>query len=120
MNDEFHLDDISTINLIDLDTQDTITVRLDENNRATLVETLDEIKNPSHYKKENGIETIEFIKAVLTPEQFTGYLLGNCIKYASRFNEKDTPIKNAIKIDWYSEFLEQFLIAKKASDEKKD
>ncbi len=35
-----------------------------------------------------GIETIDFIKAKLTEEQFKGYLAGNVIKYLSRFEHK--------------------------------
>jgi len=43
--------------------------------------------NPKHYKT-GGIETIDFIKAKLTDEQFKGYLAGNVIKYLSRFEHK--------------------------------
>ena len=40
--------------------------------------------NPDHYKI-GGIETIAYIEAKLTKEQFKGYLVGNVIKYISRF-----------------------------------
>jgi len=43
--------------------------------------------NPDHYKT-GGIETIDFIRAKLTGEQFKGYLAGNVIKYLSRFEHK--------------------------------
>ena len=46
----------------------------------------DETKN-KHYDS-NGVDTISFIKAKLTPEQFQGYLLGNVMKYVSRCNYK--------------------------------
>ena len=48
--------------------------------------------NPDHYKI-GGIETIDYIEAKLTKEQFRGYLVGNVIKYISALN-----IKTAWKI----------------------
>lgn len=46
-------------------------------------------KDPkSNYYDAGGIETIEIIKAKLTPEQFIGYCLGNSIKYHCRYNFK--------------------------------
>lgn len=75
-------------------------------------------KNPSHYIKDNGIEVIDFIESVLTPDQFVGYLLGNILKYGGRFNDKDTPCMNSSKMEWYSDRLETFLAEK--YDEKKN
>ena len=40
-----------------------------------------------HYL-EMGIQPWDAMRAWLSPEQFTGYLLGNCIKYCARFNAK--------------------------------
>ena len=46
-------------------------------------------KDPkASYYDAGGIETIEIIKAKLTPEQFKGYCIGNCIKYLCRYNFK--------------------------------
>ena len=58
--------------------------------------------NPSHYRK-GGIETIDYIKAVLTPEQFDGYCIGNVIKYVSRYKEKNptSPETDLKKARWY-------------------
>lgn len=42
----------------------------------------------SDYYDAGGIEVIDIIRAKLTPEQFTGYLLGNAIKYILRANHK--------------------------------
>src|SRR6056297_1685231 len=44
--------------------------------------------DPDHYKT-GGIETIDYMRAKLTPEQMEGYLLGNIMKYLSRFGYKD-------------------------------
>lgn len=55
--------------------------------------------NPCHYKM-GGIETIDFIKAKLTEEQFKGYLAGNVIKYLSRFEHKAGE-EDLQKARWY-------------------
>ena len=60
-----------------------------------------------HYNK--GVDTITFIKAKLTPEQFQGYLLGNVLKYCSRLNYKDSAKSDAEKalvyLTWFNEEL---------------
>jgi len=43
--------------------------------------------DPDHYKA-GGIETIDYLRAKLTPEQFAGYCLGNVLKYCSRYQHK--------------------------------
>lgn len=55
--------------------------------------------NPDHYKI-GGIETIAYIEAKLTKEQFKGYLVGNVIKYISRFEHKNG-LEDLKKADWY-------------------
>ena len=35
-----------------------------------------------------GIEPINAMRAWMTPEQYTGFLLGNAIKYIARFNSQ--------------------------------
>ena len=42
---------------------------------------MDKINHPSHYQSESGFECIEVMRAVLTPEQFRGFCLGNAFKY---------------------------------------
>jgi hypothetical protein len=65
-------------------------------------------KNPDHYKKQ-GFEAIDVIRSVLTEEQYTGYLIGNSLKYLLRINDKDTPVMNLGKSCWYSSRAEEFL-----------
>ncbi len=55
--------------------------------------------NPAHYLV-GGIETIDYIEAKLTGEQFTGYLVGNVIKYLSRFEHKAGE-EDLQKARWY-------------------
>jgi len=64
----------------------------------------DPINHPNHYKV-GGIETIDFIQAKLTPEEFKGYLLGNVLKYASRAGHKGNAAQDAGKMAWYANKL---------------
>ena len=58
--------------------------------------------NPEHYKI-GGIETIDYIKAKLTPEEYLGYLKGTQIKYRARigYKEGEDAISDIDKMDWY-------------------
>ena len=58
----------------------------------------------SHYDA-GGIETLDIIKAKLTPEQYQGWLLGNCIKYSTRLNHKSTAQRDTEKLSFYSQQL---------------
>ena len=63
----------------------------------------DMVNSPPHYMK-GGIETIDFIKAKLSPEEYRGYLRGNLLKYASRMGAKGED--DAGKAAWYAKRLE--------------
>ena len=58
--------------------------------------------NPDHYKV-GGIETIEFIEAKLSPEEFAGYCKGNMLKYIPRAGHKDDAGQDMRKALWYGE-----------------
>lgn len=60
----------------------------------------DMVNSPPHYTA-GGIETIDFIEAKLTAEQFTGYCLGNALKYISRAGKKDGTDIDIRKAIWY-------------------
>jgi len=66
---------------------------------------LDLVNSPPHYTA-GGIETIDFIQAKLTPEQFKGYLLGNILKYSSRIGLKGQEAQDAGKLNWYTRRLD--------------
>lgn len=61
----------------------------------------------SNYYDAGKIETIDIIKAKLTPEQYAGYLLGNVIKYACRLNFKGDAVRDSEKLipTWGSFYL---------------
>lgn len=71
----------------------------DENKESEIGRILNKVKNlileSKHYS--GKIETIDFIKDKLTGEQFEGYLVGNVIKYLSRYNKNDKSHEDLIK-----------------------
>lgn len=67
---------------------------------------VDDKINPSHYKT-NTIECIDAIEAMLTPEEFIGYLRGSIMKYEWRY-----PNKNGVEDLNKSQWFKNKLIAK--------
>ena len=67
-------------------------------------ESADMVNSPAHYMH-GGIETIELIKAFLTPEEFRGYLKGNIIKYRERAPYKGNTEQDFAKGKWYFDRL---------------
>ena len=69
--------------------------------------SVDPVNNPPHYNK-GDIECIDGIEAMLTREEFIGYLRGNSLKYRWRF-----PYKNGIedlkKAEWYEKKMLEIL-----------
>jgi hypothetical protein len=61
--------------------------------------TEDIVNHPPHYKS-GGIETIDYMKAKLSKEQFEGYLAGNVMKYISRYPHKNG-VEDLKKAQWY-------------------
>ena len=59
--------------------------------------------NPNHYVF-GGIETIEYLKAKMTPEEYRGFLKGNVLKYVSRESEKNG-LEDLKKAKWYLDKL---------------
>jgi hypothetical protein len=68
----------------------------------------DMINHPPHYTQ-GGIETIEYIRAKLSPEEYVGYLRGNIMKYTSRIGLKGESSEDSGKIEWYAKELNRFL-----------
>jgi hypothetical protein len=59
----------------------------------------DMVNSPDHYTF-GGIETIDYLKAKLSPEALDGYLAGNVLKYVSRYNLKNG-LQDLEKAQWY-------------------
>ena len=60
----------------------------------------DMVNHPPHYTY-GGIETIEFLEAKSSPEEFAGYLRLNCLKYLSRAGRKGNALEDYEKAAWY-------------------
>lgn len=69
----------------------------------------EDLTNPSYYNVEGASQPIEDMKALMTPEQFEGFLWGNIIKYSKRFGRKGDKILTLGKIIWYAERLKTHL-----------
>ena len=67
----------------------------------------DNVNHPPH-KNKGGIECIQAIQAMLTPDEFVGYLRGNSLKYRWRMRYKSNPIQDMEKAEWYEKKLKQF------------
>lgn len=63
----------------------------------------DNVNHPSHYAG-SAIECIDAMEAMMTHEQFIGYLRGNLFKYQWRY-EKKNGIEDLKKAQWYLEKL---------------
>ena len=51
------------------------------------VESDDEPSKPAHY--DTGIDPITYMRTNYTPEQVEGFLVGNVLKYITRYNKKN-------------------------------
>jgi hypothetical protein len=60
--------------------------------------------NATHYQKLQQ-QPIEIMQTLMTPEQFIGFLWGNCIKYALRLGHKDDTASDAGKLAQYAQWL---------------
>lgn len=60
--------------------------------------------NPPYYKV-GGIETIDYMRAKSTPQEFRGHLRLTAIKYLSRVGHKDEVLQEYKKAKWYLDKL---------------
>lgn len=78
-----------------------------ENFMNDLYESSDNlVSHPSHYQSNSGLEVIDVIEAFT--EDLKGIEAtdtGNIIKYACRWNDKGSPIRDVEKIIWYATHL---------------
>jgi hypothetical protein len=69
----------------------------------------DMVESPPHYNN-GSIECIEAIEAMLSKDEYIGYLRGNALKYMWRFRYKSKPFEDLRKARWYEERLMKFLL----------
>lgn len=66
----------------------------------------DPVNSPTHYIH-GGIETINIIRSMLTPEEYRGYLKGNILKYRERAPYKGKTDEDYAKAKKYHDWLEE-------------
>lgn len=79
-----------------------------DRNYATLFGESEEdpVNRPSHYTA-GGIECINAIEASMTPDEYTGFLKGQVLKYVWRYRLKGKPAEDLRKARYYLDRLIQ-------------
>ena len=67
---------------------------------ADLGKTTDPVNHPPHYTT-GGIETLDVIRAKMSPDRFQGYLMGNVLKYLLRCEYKEKRVEDIKKAQFY-------------------
>lgn len=67
-----------------------------------MTDTHDPVNNPKHYDLFPGQQSIDVIRAALTPEEFIGFCKGNTLKYRLRAGAKGDASQDLKKADWYA------------------
>lgn len=94
-------EDKDTFNINELrERAKTAKERLAVEDRLTDQGPRDMVNHPPHYTK-GGIETIDYMEAKSTPEEFKGHLRLTAIKYLSRAGDKDDVLQEFEKAEWY-------------------
>lgn len=68
----------------------------------------DKVNAPSHYTN-GSIECIDAIKAMLSVDEYTGFLRGNILKYQWRYKHKNG-VEDLRKAQWYTNKLIEYSI----------
>lgn len=68
--------------------------------KTKLLEACDSVNHPEHYNQ-HSMECIDVLRAILTPDEFRGFCLGNMIKYRWRRDGKGNPEQDMAKAEWY-------------------
>lgn len=87
-----------------MDYQPKEPIKTAPHNRGSSVS--DPVNSPSHYMH-GDIETIEIIRAMLTPEEYRGYLKGNILKYRERAPYKGKTDEDYAKAKRYYDWLRE-------------
>ena len=76
-------------------------------NGVNMTEEIDMVNSHTHYNNNPGmIECIDAIRAMLSPEEYIGYLRGNSLKYRWRFRYKNG-IEYLENAEWYENRLKE-------------
>ena len=72
------------------------------------IEKEDVVNHPKHYTS-GKYEVIEVIEDKMTASQFTGFLIGNIMKYIMRATLKGDALHDYKKAKWYLDYLIEYL-----------
>lgn len=80
----------------------TVAIGISDKPMLRMIDTnaKDDVNHPEHYTF-GGIETIDYMQAKSTKEEFTGHLRLTALKYLSRANNKGDAVKDLKKAQWY-------------------
>ena len=81
---------------------------LNKYKNSTITKLADMVNQPPHYTH-GGIETIDYMEAKSTPEEFSGHLRLTAIKYLSRAGLKESTLMDLKKAQWYVNELVEFV-----------
>lgn len=73
---------------------------INENFDISVPTSDDLVNHPSHYTQ-GDVECIDAIRSSMSTSEFLGYLKGNVQKYLWRYGQKDNPIQDLEKAQWY-------------------
>jgi len=73
---------------------------LNKYKKTTIKKLSDMVNQPPHYTH-GGIETIDYMEAKSTPEEFKGHLKLTALKYLTRAGYKESELQDAKKTQWY-------------------
>ena len=65
------------------------------------------VVHPSHYNR-TSVEVIDTLRGMLTDDEYRGFLIGNVVKYISRYSLKNG-IEDIKKAKYYLNLLEKDL-----------
>jgi hypothetical protein len=68
----------------------------------------DLVNHPPHYTQ-GAVECIEAIESALGRDGFIAFLRGTIMKYTWRLEDKDSPLEDAKKCEWYLKRLIEVL-----------
>lgn len=77
-----------------------------------MVEESNSVVHPNHYNR-TSVEVIDTIKGMSTTSEYRGFLIGNVVKYISRYSMKNG-IEDIKKARYYLDLLEKDLEEEKA------
>ena len=68
--------------------------------KITMHANADDLQIGGQHYKDMGVQPWTVMEAVLTPEEFVGYLKGNCVKYGMRAGKKDSDDAGKFRHYW--------------------